>query len=162
MQIGALLLGVAQVACGAPQAEPEPIDVIAELDRLYGCALLEVAQAEYEVASASRERRVLTTAWRSADGAERERARLQMTVFLHDWYGPGLTVLHARDAWVGELAPDLAMPTLTGEAEALEGLSGWRPQPATPEDARIESEMSARVQRCWQAARGEGEANTSP
>lgn len=143
-------LGVGLGACGGPQTAPEPIDVGAELDRLFTCGLTELA-TRGAIGWSTMERREAATEWARQ---ELERERTTLRVFMHPAYGPGVNVEVSRQRWVGA-AEDVRDdgPQLLGGA--VDGSVGWVPIDPGDEAVVVERRLVAATAQCWSGAAGD-------
>lgn len=136
--------------CGgrATVTPQEELDVAGELDALFVCglsALAELGNLE-RTSSGTRE---ATTSW---DLQAAERVRYGLRVFVHDFYGPGITVEPYRQSWAG--APgqeDPRAPFL--RVAPVEIQPGWVPAPGTEDDRSRSQRAVYDATRCWEARR---------
>jgi hypothetical protein len=141
-------------ACGAPQAEPPPIDMDYELNVLYGCALSTLESAGYSIDWREDGARMAATEWRELRAGERHRA--SVAVALHPSYGPGATArLHVESrAADGSADPPESVPD-GGSADAAGGEAspGWRRVERSDDHTDWEEGYLQEVQACWRDTR---------
>jgi hypothetical protein len=84
-------------------------------------------------------------------GDPEQRERVQISVFSHPWFGPGLTVVRTRDEKTA--APVEALDPDSSDGPSWIEWTEWSPLRQADEDQSVEQDLTRSIVQCWQARR---------